>query len=723
MNVERARITRMQTWICALSAAGLLVAGGGLDAQQPTFRSGTNVVEVTVIVRDAKGNFVSDLTIDDFEVTEDGRPQQVQTVYVVRALRAGAAGSLLPSAPGDVVATGSAARVFVFAFDLEHITPGSLTRARQAVERFASERLAPNDLAGVVSVGGTGQSGIDTDRAALISSVKRVSARADVLSRTAALRVWPRIANEVEALRIASEAASARNEALQRAVERACSAEESGGGCDTIGPRGATEGGRQYVESEIHRKAVAFARESRTAALRSIGTLEQIANGLEAVPGRKTLVWISEGTFSDEIAERARNVAFRASRSGVTIYALDPRGLGRQSGGGTGAHDIDDTNARVLLGVEDDVPDFLAVGTGGLAVRNENNMLRALQRIEEDTSTYYVLGYAAPPSGERDEFRRIRVTVKRKGLNVRARHGYVAQRPATMRAAAAATGAPAAAAAPVDLRAAIPTLPRDTSMLGALDLHAVLPATVTAGRTVEGGAPAATGVMRMRPDAAARVRELAGGAEPAGGSAGGDPAGEGWAAYQRGDVEAAIGPLEEAARNPDARPWVLYALGLSQAALGRPADAVASWERVRAAAPAFAPVYIDLAATYSHMSDLARALGVLRDAQTRWPRDPEIRNAIGVIYVRRGAVDNAIDAFTEAVRVAPDDALGYFNLGRAYEMRYARGGRFVSSQGRWVMPDADRDRAIEYYREYVRRGGPYVNDARDALLRLQWMDR
>jgi Ca-activated chloride channel family protein len=46
-----------------------------LAAQQPTFRSGTEVVSLFVTVADADGRLVPDLTMDDFEIADNGRPQ------------------------------------------------------------------------------------------------------------------------------------------------------------------------------------------------------------------------------------------------------------------------------------------------------------------------------------------------------------------------------------------------------------------------------------------------------------------------------------------------------------------------------------------------------------------------------------------------------------------------------------------------------------------------
>lgn len=670
--------------------------------EQPIFRTETAVVEVAVIVRDRDGSFLSDLTVDDFELFEGDAPQRVQSLYLVGP----------PSAAGghgeSTISRRSAERTFVFAFDMEHISPGGLTRARDAVTQFTAERLRPADLAGAIAVGGAVGGRVSADRAALAQSLESLKPRGDALSRGADLRQWPRIANEAEAVQIANN----EEGVLRRAVDRACS--EQPEVCFPPDARGgAAAGALAKVEADILQKGVLFARETRAAGQRSIAALDQIARGIAAVPGRKTVVWISEGTFSDELREQARGASYRAAQSGVVVYALDPRGLARRTSGALDSTAPEETGMEVLLAAAEDPAELLAFGSGGLSMRNQNRLDLALRAIEDDTSTYYVLGYAAPEGRRESQFRRLRVRVRRPGVTVRARHGYMAPaRVTTIRAATPAIVEPDATApskeTPVETETPVPT---------ATPEPASRPLSAT-GTIVAPPAASVTAV-RLRPDAADRVREVAGGDL----ATADELAHRGWNAYQRGDVETAVGLFAQAAAKPDVRPWVLYTLGLSHAALGQPTVAVTSWERVRQAAPAFKSVYMDLADTYMQIGDLTKALAVLRDAETRWRADTEVHNAIGVIHVRRGALNDAIAAFSKATDTAPGDALTYWNIGRAFELRYIRGRRYVSSQRTWTANDEDRRKAMLNYRRCIDLGGPYANEAAQALGRLEWMKK
>jgi VWFA-related protein len=685
---------------CRIAIPCLLLIGFGSAAapqDKPIFRSGTAIVEVTVIVRDRNGAFVPNLTLDDFEVREGDDSRRVETLYVMAASHVAAGGVSSGVDPTTATPTRTAERTFVFLFDMEHISPGSFTRARDAVMQFTRERLGPADLAGVAAIGGTVGGRVSTDRAALAAAVKSLKPSAASTNRSRDLREFPRVTSEAEATEIGKDN---NRDTLKRAVDRAC--EEQPVACETLG-------GRLVIERDIELKARTFVREARAAAQRSIATLDQLARGLGGLSGRKTAIWISEGTFSDELTEQARQAAYRASQAGVAIYALDPRGLSRRTGGTLEGYAVNEIGTDVLLGAADDSGELLAIGSGGFVIRNENRLDRALRRIEDDTSTYYVLGYAALEGGNRSEYRKLSVRVRRDGLSVRARHGYMAPQRITTAAATASAASPVRlpqleANAPDSIPPGQPLpIPEPPRMVF----------TGTIGNT--SGAPPA-GTLRIRPNAAEVIKELAGGEA----ASSGDHAAKGWDAYQRGDAENAAVAFSIAAAEAAVRPWVLYALGMSQAALGRPLDAIAAWERVRQAASEFEAVYVDLADAYLQLEQLTKALDVLREAEKRWPRDEEIHNAIGVIHVRRGALDDAIAAFSRAAAVASNEALAYFNLGRAYEMRYARGRRYVTSQRRWVAPVADRDKAIENYQRYLQSGGPYARQATEALSRLEW---
>jgi VWFA-related protein len=694
-------------------AIALVLLAAALTAQeppqqQPVFKSATQVVEIDARVFDKEGRFVSNLTRDDFEVLEDGAPQQIQTFFFVDgppdSTRTRQLAPRLPSEP-EAPASPRPRQTWIFYFDLNHLTPGTgYDRAKKAVEDFVRDRFIDGDLAGIVAGETMVGNRLTSVRQELLDSMKQIRPRGETRSRVLEItRDWPRFLDEDELLRVA------RNErdAVDRATGRACSDDPTS--C-------------QRAEEEVRSKALRFRTEIVRSSMTTMQAMNGLASGLARVPGPKTIVLLSDGFVIQDIETTLRNVVGQVARSGARIYAIDVRGLNRAGNPGVidQAHAADEFGPSTRFDGLADAPNSLAVDTGGMMIRNENNIGRALDTIAADANRYYVLGFQSTNTTWDGKFRQVQVRVKRGAVRVRARRGYLAIEPARMTVPQPVSTAPAKDTAS-DARLPVP-VPAPVSPEAPV-VSAPPPATGApppAAGKVTGAGEETSGTLRMRPDAAERVRELSDADAATAASKASELAQKGWAAYQRGDVEGAIGPLAEAAAQPDVRPWVLYALGLSQGGLGRPRDAIASWERVRQAAPDFEPVYIDLAATYASLSDLTQALAVLREAEKRWAKDPEIHNAIGVIHFRRGALDEAIKAFASATTAAPNDALAYLNLGRAYELRFNRSRRYVTSQRRWVLDEGDREKAAGSYERYLKLGGPYEQAARDGLQRLEW---
>lgn len=194
----------------------------------------------------------------------------------------------------------------------------------------------------------------------------------------------------------------------------------------------------------------------------------------------------------------------------------------------------------------------------------------------------------------------------------------------------------------------------------------------------------------------------------------------GWEAYQRGDLESARSSLAVAAEDGSSRPWVHYALGQAKYGLGDFPGAVAAWERVRATTPEFQPVYFDLVDGYLQQKDYDKAIRVMRGAKGRWPGDPQVLAALGVAQIWRGALADAVGSFQQAIALAPEDGVGYFNLGKALELRYRASRRYVQQLRAWIGNDEDRTNAIANYQRYLTIGGPFENAAREGLSRLEW---
>lgn len=687
----------MRTIIAAILVASVSAAAQTPQQPPPVFRAGADLVEVDVVVRDKSGHFVSDLAADDFVIEEGGQPQPIQQFYVHLTSASTWGGPtptprLLDAAPAST----PAGRVFVVVFDDAHLTPSGFKRTQAAAQTLFAQQFRQGDMGAVVIRGRMVKDRLTSDRGELLEAIKDAKPEFTKSSRLLLEREYPRL-SEIEAVRIVF---NNDRVVMDEAIRRACADDPDL--CQKFDP-----------EAQVRSKASQLAEMARSESAKTVQTLRGVAGGLVQVPGRKTIVVMSEGFIAEDTWPLVQDAVALAARANARIYTLDARGLERGMASIMDAKPGDnDSNARLLEQMDfgADSMNSLAVDTGGFVVRNTNQFDRAVARIGDDVNNYYVLAYR-PPSAPDEKFHRISVKVKRSGLAVRARRGYVATaRPTTVLTAVPAARAAPPEALPDPAPIAAHESPRETlpAAVPALD-----PAAIEA--TVVPRTDSANG-LRVRPDADAHARTLANTA-----SAADADAAAGWDAYQRGDVETARVKLAAAAGRPAASTWVHYALGMASYALRQYREAATAWERVRAGAPDFEPVYFDLVDAYLQMREHDQAIRTARGGMDRWPRDPELVNALGVVQTVRGALDDAVKSFQSAVAIAPQDATGYFNLGKAMELRYSRSRRYVQQLRSWVSNEHDRNAAIDNYQRYLDLGGAYADAARAGLERLKWM--
>jgi len=671
----------------AIVASLIVACVSALSAQlqPPTFRAGTDLVEVDVIVRDKSGAFVRDLSPDDFTIEESGARQEIQQFYLRLTDATGlpAAAGTAPPALGAAPDAG-AARVFLVIFDDQHLSPGGFKRTQVAAETLFSKHFHSGDIGGVLVRGRIANDRLTTDREELIASVRKAKPNLASNSRLFDARMWPRL-TEIEAVRIV---VNADRSVIGMAVQRACA--DDPGQC-------------RFAEEAVRGKAQRMAGDSRAESARTLQTIGAALNGLARFNGRKTILLMSEGFIAEESWPLVQEAVGRAARANARIYTLDARGLDRPM---RTVDDVDpggaDSVQRMLEQMDfgADAINSLAVDTGGFVAKNLNIFDKAIDRIGDDAGSYYVLGYR-PTTAQDGTFHSINVIVKRPGVSVRARRGYVANvreaaTPSTP-GGAAAPAAPAIAPAPEPVPEPVPAEPS-------------APVASVAVPRDEG-----TVVAHLRPKGAENANRLT----PSGGA---DPdAANGWSAYQRGDVVAARESLAVAAGRPDVHAWVHYTLGLSSYALGRYQESVDAWERVRSTAADFEPVYFDLIDAYLQLKDHDRAIRTARAAIERWPKDAEIFQALGVVQTVRGSLDDAIRSFETAISLAPNEPNVYFNLAKAMELRYVRSRHYVQQLRSWVSNDRDRQAAIENYRRHVEMNGPFTESARAGLQRLQFV--
>ncbi len=413
--MERAWALLAATLMQALAARAQSPAGPPV-----TFRSGVELVRLDVQVTDTDGRPVGDLRAEDVIVTEDGvrRPvvlfqhvAEPQGTYLEVAAR---------TIGGDVSTNRGAPRghLYVLVFDQQHLTPGNEQRARLAAERFLRSHLRRGDRVAVYGLPGPGprlRFTADVDRAVAELALVRGGLDRSASGVLGTMRVYEayQIArgNEPVLNRVAARLAT---ETTLTDVVRA-----GGGRAAAFG----TEGGATFFPRLVQEDARTIVRRSDEEARQLLLMLADLMEELRAVEGRKTVMLVSEGFFADNLALELERAAAAAARSYCVVYSLDVnrRADTLAASGPLGADDQLEVLDRVEpLGT-------LAAETDGELAPNAGSHLDAVfDRIARRSLDYYVVGF--PPSeralANRGEYRRVAVSVARKGVRVSARTGY-----------------------------------------------------------------------------------------------------------------------------------------------------------------------------------------------------------------------------------------------------------------------------------------------------------
>jgi VWFA-related protein len=425
MSLARRTVLRPATAAACLLKGGLLALVLGTApalAQAPPSASAAGVVRITVnlvqldaVVTDSKGRQVTNLQPDDFEVLDDGRSQKITNFsYVSLASPAAAAQPAAPAAPSVTpeippvpLRPQEVRRTIALVVDDLGLSFESMAYVRRALKKFVAQEMQPGDLVAIIRT----SSGLGTlqqftnDKDLLDAAIERI-------------RWYPMGRTGVSAFAL------------------------MGPDLDNVlksGPAGSPSrfdlSGAFNSENQLWDDVFTVG---------TLGAIHYVIKGLRGLPGRKSVILISDGFTMLLDADRDRRVLDElraltdlANRSSVVIYSVDARGLqvlglragdvttGRsaaqlQSALETRRHGYFDTQAGM---------EYLAVQTGGFLVHDMNDLAGGVERILQDQSGYYLIGFKPPADDFRSGksgygFHKLRVEVKVAGLHVRSRSGF-----------------------------------------------------------------------------------------------------------------------------------------------------------------------------------------------------------------------------------------------------------------------------------------------------------
>jgi VWFA-related protein len=434
--------------VCVLPRIG----GQTPQSQDEVIRVRTNEVKLDIVVKDKKGRPVKDLTAADFEVFEDGVSQKIESFRFVsrEVLRQGSdpgpdrkenPSPSAPTTPAAVTRTTPGITALVF----DRLSPEARSLAKKAGLAYAQEGMASGDFSGVFRIDQSLHTmQTFTDNSELV--------RAAIDSATSA--TGSSYTSSSQRTRDITDRSSVLDQQIDSSAGAAVSA---GGGRDSAGAaaagQAAGEAAREQallqMESNILQQFEALERDQQGFA--TINALLAVINPMRNLPGRKTIIFFSEGlVLPTSVQAKFPAVINAANRANVSVYTIDAAGLRTQSGVAESARELNSLAAQRLsqqgrgsdrsgpymksLERNEELLRFdprsglgqLADQTGGFLIRDTNDLVSGLRRINDDMHGYYMVTYVPRNEDYNGRFRQINVRLTRQNLEVQARKGYYA---------------------------------------------------------------------------------------------------------------------------------------------------------------------------------------------------------------------------------------------------------------------------------------------------------
>jgi len=379
-----------------------------------------NLVQLDVTVTDRDGRQVKDLKSEDFEIREEGRTQQITNFSYIEVSpessiirpgekRSGAPRTPQPPVPSQLPAN-QVRRTIGILVDGGAMSFGSVGAVRDSLRKFVDEQIEPGDLVGIfpTRAGNRLLQQFTTNQNQLALAVSRL--------------VWlPSSENSIDVFEPARRDFEFTQ--LRKDVTRSSPAND--------------------LKSPERERAEYF--DTKPLDPPIIPALRFLISDMRKLPGRKSIVLFSGGLPIYTKAIRAdpvrtarllRLVADYANRSGVVIYTVDARGLVNADYIGADEDiEISDNRTTALrngrarwLFESQNGLNYLAEKTGGYFAHNNNDLGKGLRRALEEQRGYYLIGYRPSEDTFKEGvrgFRKLEVKLKRPGLRVRTRDGFI----------------------------------------------------------------------------------------------------------------------------------------------------------------------------------------------------------------------------------------------------------------------------------------------------------
>ena len=393
-------------WIAVLLVVSLGLAAASIpqlpsNSPSPTIRADVRLVQINVIVHDKNGP-VGDLTKNDFALLDQGKPQPL-SVFSVEATKA-------PTGPVQALPQNT----FSNQPQKGATTPNSVTMVLlDNLNTFYGTAPSPYEATPY-----------------WFEDLALANAKAHLVDYLKNLGPHDRVAiyGLTSSLHILSDFTSDR-ERLLSIVK----------GYDTTAMtnRSLVEPGAQHTpvpccqfDNASNAAALALAAQSsQSRIVTTMAALRAIAGHVANIPGRKNLVWLTA-----DLSFAYTSIAPMLSAANIAVYPVDGRGLLTKNtpGGLTGIVDGDAYARGDMMPAQSPQPigldamQKLADDTGGQAFFNTNDLTGAIRKAVSDAEVTYTLGFYIPRNGLDGKFHKIKLEVKRAGVEVRYPKGYFA---------------------------------------------------------------------------------------------------------------------------------------------------------------------------------------------------------------------------------------------------------------------------------------------------------
>ena len=450
----------MKKFVSLLLSIGLTgstiirVAGQIPQSQDEVIRIRSNEVRLDMVVKDKKGRPVRDLAAADFEVLEDGVPQKIASFrFVNREAPTEAVvtrnADVKETNPQPITKAPTSLRTTpgVTALVFDRLSPEARSLAKKAGLAYAQEGMAGGDFTGVFRID-LSLNTIQpfTDNAELVK----------VAIDNATSSLGSGYASSSQRSRDIADRSGVLDQQIDSSVSTASSA---GGGRDSAGAAAAGQAAGAaaqdqtllQMEQNIIQQFEALERDQQGFA--TINGLLAVINPMRNLPGRKTIIFFSEGLkLPTSVQAKFPAVISAANKANVSIYSIDSAGLRTDGGAVESARELNALASqrmqqqgrgtdRVNVGPymkalerNEELLTFdprsglgrLADQTGGFLIHDTNDLTSGLRRINDDMHGYYMVTYVPQNEDYNGKFRQISVKLSKPNLEVQTRKGYYA---------------------------------------------------------------------------------------------------------------------------------------------------------------------------------------------------------------------------------------------------------------------------------------------------------